>query len=396
MAFKVPLMASVSSSTASDTYFPLMNCQCTTNYTTEAIAETPFFEAGTISNLYVSVSTNSSGSSSSVFLRKNGANGNMSLSFGAGLTGRFFDNVNTDSISNGDVACTFLDRGGTLAVISIGAQYETNSGTIVNKVGCSSVSNFATGTAYYGFIGGIDSVTDNSAATTPRITVGATLKNFHAYSSSNARTNTTTFRTRINGSNGNLVVLFPASTAGLIKDETHSDTISPGNNLNIERVSASGSGTFTLNTFGFEIHYPSNEMNLFSCDNGGVSFSATTARYASGTGSFAASGNSTASTVRLYGSGKISDLYVNASANAATQPALIDVRLDNANAGIQATFPASTAGTVSNTVDSANFLNEDYLDIRYLKSTGTGATTIRWFSLKIVFDRLFKPYSFWF
>lgn len=398
MGFKVPLIAAISQSTAADGYFPLMNCQCSTNFTDEGSAETPFFVNGTLSNLYVSVFTNTSTGTSNVTLRKNGANGNMTLSFAAGLTGRFLDNTNTDSISNGDVACTFADRGGggNVQFGSVGAQYETSNGVIVNKVGISGSANFATGTAYYGFIGGVTSVSDNTAATTPRITAAGTIKNLHAYSNSNARTNITTFRIRLNGVDGNSVVTFAAGTTGLRTNSTNSDTLSASDNLNFSRFTAPGSGTFTLRHVGFEIHYPSTEMNIFSANLAGLSFSATTARYAIPSGSYSADGNSTLSTVRFYGSGRLSDFYINASANTGTQPALMDVRLNNTTVGVQATFPASTAGTVSNTADSAPFANEDYLDYRYLKSTGTGWATIRWFSLKVTFDRLFKPYSFWF
>lgn len=396
MAYKVPLIASVGPSTASDGYFPLMNCQAGVNFTGEASAETPFFEAGVLSNLFITVWANSSAGATNVYLRKNGANGNMTLSFAAGLTGRFFDNTNTDSIANGDVACTFVDKTGTGQVGQVGAYYATNSGIIVTKVGISGSSSFASGTGYLAFIGGMNSTSDNSATQTPRISVGGTVKNFHAYSNTNTRSNTTDIRTRLNGANGACVVTFPASTAGLLTDTTHTDSISPNDNLNFQRNTNTGSGTFTLRHIGFEIHYPANEMNLFSSAMGAVSFSATTARYAVPSGSFGANGGDTAAAVRLYGSGILSDFYVNASANAATAAVLMHVYKNAATTAVTATFAIATAGTISDTTNSVAFANTDSFDYRYLKSTGTGATSIRWFSLKVTFDRTFKPTAFWF
>jgi hypothetical protein len=288
MTAKVPLMATVSASTGVDSYFPLMNCRSDINLTDEASAQTPFFVDGVLSNLYVSVFTNASSGTSFARIRINGSNGNSVISIGAGINGRFFDNSSTDSISNGDVACTLMDRGGggNLQVGVIGAQYKTNSGVLINKVGVSGSTNYASGTSYTCFTGAIDTVSDNSAAATPRITVPGTIKNFHAYSNANTRSNVTTFRIRINGSDGNGVLSFAAGVAGLATNSSSSDAIIANDNLNTSRVTSTGSGAFTLRQMGFEIHYPAREINLFSNDSGGLSLNATAARYFIPSGSF--------------------------------------------------------------------------------------------------------------
>jgi len=391
MGYKVPLVAAVALNAATDGYFPLMNCQCSVNFTDEGSAETPFFEAGVLTNLFVTVWANASAGSTTVYLRKNGVNGNMSISIGAGLTGRFFDNTNTDTVSNGDVACTFVDKTGTTQIGLIGAYYETNSGVIVQKIGVSGSSNSASGTNYVGFIGGTDTVGDNNSATTPRISVAGTIKNFHAYSNANTRTNTTNIRTRLNGANGNCQVTFPASTTGLLTNSGSSDTLSISDNLNLVRVTNTGSGTFTLRHIGFEIHYPANEMNIFSADIGVVSFSATTARYAIPSGSYAARSSSGESDLRMYGSGIFSDMYINASANAATAAAVIHLFKNSATTSLTASFAIATAGTISDTSNTVSFANSDSFNYRYLKSTGSGATSIRWFSLKVTYDVVLPP-----
>lgn len=87
----------------------------------------------------------------------------------------------------------------------------------------------------------------------------------------------------------------------------------------------------------------------------------------------------------------MSDFYLNVLTNAATAAQLFDVRTNNSNTSIGVSVPITTTGTFSDTSNTHNFSNEDYLDYRYLKATGSGATVIRWFSLKVIFDSTFKP-----
>jgi hypothetical protein len=401
MGYKIPLFAAVGPSTTADGYAPMMNCAAPTNFTDEGSANTPFFEAGTLSNFTVNIWSNAATATSNFTLRKNSANGNQTIAVSAGGTGRFYDNTNTDTVANGDVVCSLLDRGGggNLQVGGIGSYYETDSGIIVNKIGASGSSGVATGTSYINFIGDFSGL-DNSAPLTPEITVAGTVKNFHAYSNTNTRTNVSTFRTRLNGADGNCVVTFAASSTGLRTDTTNSDSLAISDNFNYSRVTSAGSGTFTFRHIGCEIHYPANEFSLFTCDNGGVAITATTGRFFFPTGSFAGNGSeSSAPRVKLKGSGVLSDMYYNTSANTGTQAATVDVRLNGSSAAITDTLPASTSGTRSDTTNTATFADDDDLNYRYLKSLGTGTATFRWFSLKVTYDipvSDFTPQAIWF
>lgn len=398
MGYKTPVVAALLASTTSDGYAPMMSCMYNSNFTTESDAQTPYFVAGVLSNLVCNVWTNASTGTSTIKSRINGADGNMSLTFGAGITGRFFDNSNTDNVVNGDLVCTHLDRGGGAAmqIGQVGAFYTPNDGSLIYKVGVAGSSSFATGTGYIGFIGGLDSISDNSSATTPRITVPFTAKNFHAVSSSNGRSNTTIFDLRQNGSSTALGVTFPASTAGLQTDTANSVSISASDNINYRRVTNTGSGTFVIRQIGMELHYPANEMNLFSSDLGGTAISATTARYIVPNGSFGGTGSENPSTLPMYGSGTLSDFYYNVSASTTTAAATVDVRLGGSSTAITTTLAAGGTGTKSDTTNTATFTNGQYLNYRYLKPTGSGAATFRWFSIKVVYDIDFIPQAIWF
>lgn len=376
----------------------MMSCMCNSNFANEADAQTPYFVDGVLSNLMCNVWTNSSTGTSTIKSRKNGANGNMSLTFGSGITGRFFDNTNTDTVTNGDLFCTQLDRGGggAMQIGQVGAFYEPNDGSIIYKIGVAGAANWASGTGDFGFIGGLDSITDNNAAQVPRITVAATARNFHCVSGSNTRTSSTAVDVRKNGGTSALGVSFPASTAGIQTDTSSTLSIAASDNISYRRVTSAGSGTFAIRQIGMELHYPANEMNLFSSDLGGTTITATTARYIVPNGSFGGTGSENPSTLPLYGSGTLSDFYYNTSASTTTASATVDVRLNASSTAITTTLSAGEVATKSDTTNTATFTNGQYLNYRYLKPTGTGGPTFRWWSIKVAFDLNFKPQAVWF
>lgn len=389
MGHKVPLMAVAGTSSSNAVrYFPLMNCRADVLFADQGSAQVPFFEDGTLTNLFANPWTNAATGATDVTIEINGVDSALTLTIPSGGTGRYFDNTNTAAIVNGDVACTRVDKGGSgnLQMGVVGCQYETDSGIIVYKVGCSDSASFATGTAYLPMLGDMTAISDNSATQTPRITVAGTVKNLHAYSSSNGRTSVTNFRIRLNGANAGPVIGFPSATNGLQTDTANSASLSVSDNFSYQRVTSAGSGTFVLRHIGCEIHYPANEMNLFAMSATGIAYNAATPRYGTMTGSFSGNGNSAASTFRLYGSGTLSDFYLNVSANAATANARFIVQINETDTSIETTYASATTGTQSDTTNTEVFSNADYLNMAYRKPSGTGATTLRFMSIKVTFD----------
>lgn len=170
----------------------------------EALVNTPFFEDGTLALMAACSFANSAAGVTNVYSRVNGVDGNMTVSIGAAALGRFYDLVNSDTVVNGDTACWRIDRGGAVQFGYVGAYYETNSGVIVNKVGCMGSSNFATGTNWLAFIGSVaDAITDGSSQQCPTIDVACEAKAMWTYNSA-SRTNTVIFSDRINAGAGGL------------------------------------------------------------------------------------------------------------------------------------------------------------------------------------------------
>jgi hypothetical protein len=364
----------------------MMNTEAGTNILSEAFVNTPFFEDGVLSLMAVSVFTNTAAGVTNVYSRKNGADGNMTVSIPAAGTGRFYDLTNSDTIANGDNACWRCDRGGAVQFGYVGAYYETNSGVIVNKIGVMGTSNVATGTGHVAMIGAIsDAITDGSAAQCPTISVGCEAKNLWAYSSSNTRSSTSTISDRVNAGAGSLSVNFTPATAGL-QTASGTTTIAAGDEYNYQRVTSAGSGALTLTMIGVDLHYPANEFQLFSANMGGVGFNATTARYGIPSGAFSAAGNLNPSSILLYGSGKVKDLNLYIPTNVGTVAQIWDMIINGAVSSMTTTSGISATGLFTDLTNEPTFADGQNITLRYLKSSGSGATTLRWFTVTIEFD----------
>lgn len=87
--------------------------------------------AGTLRKLRVNILTNGRTTTSTVRLRKNGANGNMAVAIPAGTTGTRVDTVNSDILAAGDLISFTLQNGNgttTLDIHSIQMEFEAADG----------------------------------------------------------------------------------------------------------------------------------------------------------------------------------------------------------------------------------------------------------------------------
>ena len=87
---------------------------------TEAPKQLPFRDAGVISKFGLRVITNTTSTNTVVRLRKNGVNGNQSITISGGQTGEIIDNTNTDSIAAGDKISVQVVTPNTGTILLIG------------------------------------------------------------------------------------------------------------------------------------------------------------------------------------------------------------------------------------------------------------------------------------
>lgn len=200
----------------------------------------------TLSELFVRVITNGINGTTTVRTRKNGGNGNQSVSIPATDTGTFRDTVNTDALTNGNLFNYQVVTAGSvsaivLTIISCLLSTASNTTPIIGQTNSSETSGAAN--KYLPLMGGMETsqmeITEADVKYTFRVT--ATLSNLRI-SAENYHLNATTIRTRINGINGSLSVSVPTDTTGRYEDAGNSDNISIGDTVNIQEARGTGTG----------------------------------------------------------------------------------------------------------------------------------------------------------
>ena len=206
-----------------------------------------FKNACTLKHLQVNVQANSRNGTTTFRLRKNGADGNQTVSVSALATGWFEDTSNTDSISvNDDVnfSATTVTGGGNCVPQSITVAVETTDDS-TQFVVCADPSSpvpIIAGATKVGGLGGILPNSTNELAQQHTVGDQGRFSKLQVYVSSNGVTATSTLRLRINGANGNSVVSISASSTGLFEDTSNTDFAEPDDLINYQ-ITAGATGT---------------------------------------------------------------------------------------------------------------------------------------------------------
>lgn len=243
-----PLMAgpSVSYSTDSATfYLPIGGG--TPGTSLEADIEFLFRSSATLRNGAVNVRTNSRTTATTLTLRKNGANGAVTISISASGTGQFEDTTNSDSVADGDLCAWSLvtsTGGGTITVESVKIELETTDNRFYfascSRGGLSLSAGAATD---YGTLSG--TIAELASGTEARVQhwagSGFVLDRFNLVVQSNGLTASSTVRTRVNAANGAQLVSIGSGATGRFEDTSNRDIIQASDLVNVAfEVGATG------------------------------------------------------------------------------------------------------------------------------------------------------------
>ncbi|MCC7304765.1 MAG: hypothetical protein IT558_00740 [Alphaproteobacteria bacterium] len=200
--------------------------------TTEVNVAVPAPVDLTLSNLQVYVSSNARTTNTVFTSRNNGADGNQTITFGSGVTGFLEDTTNSDSVTAGNRFGLKRVTGtgtGTLTMNICGYKVVTDgSGFPLFASGqMDDTSNyFNVPFGNQGNYGATESVVTWPAA------IALTVSKLAVSVSANSSSTDTAYKVRDNGSDGTVVATITASTAGVFRDTTHSDSIAAGETLN--------------------------------------------------------------------------------------------------------------------------------------------------------------------
>lgn len=346
-----------------------------TNITTETPAQIPFRSAGTISLLGIRVSANTLTGTSTLTLRKNTANGNQTVSIGAGLTGYFEDTVNTDTVVAGDLINYQLAAGTGTSIIfrSIGTIFSATTGTVLHyRAGGGHNFTGVSATTYSVIAGGLSfQTTEANTQTTARSSF--TLRNMAVYVTANARSSATTVQSRKNGANGALVITIPLATTGLFEDTTHSDSLVSGDLFNTTTVLGLGVGGCNIQHISCEaFNSVSPTLSFVIGDQPSAQNSALT-RFipVQGTNNTANTENSISTKSNM--TTVLSNLAIFVTANTLDGSSTVVIRKNSATGYMLLTIPSTITGFFEDTTHTDLVLPADTVSVRIVTAGTTGS-----------------------
>lgn len=242
------------------------------------------------------------------------------------------------------------------------------------QLGCSSAAttyDLPSVTQFIGFFGPpiADGVV-TEANTQLKNRGGTLLRNFQVRVSANARTNSSDFRTRINGANGNGLVQFAAGVTGIVVDDTNTDVLADGTLFNasitldtgVEDLNVTGVSVLAQN-----INSPKNDLALYTSSARAAS---ATANYMALGGNNSLTATTTEASTQLQPGfrGRVMNLRCYVSANTYTGSATLTLRKNGA-ALISLSISALATGWQENTVDVGTFEPTDSLNYEIVGGT---------------------------
>lgn len=226
---------------------------------TDTSSQFKFKTAATLKNGAVYVSANARTSSTLIYSRINGANGNILLTIPATTTGLFEDTTHSDAISTNDLVNCLLVSGtgsgesltvswfGYEATATNKAHFLVSTSQLTNNIN-KSLTRFP---ALAGNV--ITAATESLVACLARTTMK--LSNLECYVYVNTITASSTIRSRKNSADGNQLITIPASTSGYFEDSTNTDSIVATDKINFEIITGGTGTAMALNNVGVLADY---------------------------------------------------------------------------------------------------------------------------------------------
>lgn len=365
-------------------FLSISNAQNPSATGTEAQRQIKAKFAGVYSGLRVRVNTNSlSTATTTIVFRKNGANGNQTVSIPAGATGVFEDTTNSDTIADGDFFSLSVSTasGGTGTINTNLIQMRVSKTVGIQQImaGSGVPSTATASTSYFGAFGGtlVNATTIAEARKQPVVRASSTLANMQLYVISNGRSTDTLLRSRKNGANGNMLITVPAGATGYFEDTTNSDSLAAGDNFNYAFTTGTGAGTISWSTISAFLTPTGTIMTplLAASNNATVTFAVGTLFHPFG-GSILGTIASEANAYTKYNySATLSNLFLSVSANTHTGTRTINFRKNGANGNQTFTISAGATGYFEDTTNTDAVVANDLVNMQLSGGT-TGVLSV--------------------
>jgi hypothetical protein len=359
--------------------------------TTEANANQTVYSAGTLSMFTVNLSANLVAAVSTFRIRKNSANGNQVVTTLSATSGQYKDTSNTDAVVANDIVdVSFVAGSGTntVTVASITTLFDATTDTVTklsyNHATLNNSAYNGNGTTSYVPIHGYMPPSGNSIITTEadgQAVVGnaGTFRNMSMNLTTNARAVVDTLRFRKNGANGNQVVSTTASTSGIYRDSSNTDTVAAADKVNYALTNGAAATTKTVAYFACEFVSTATSPAISFYSTAPVTSTLPTQAKAT-TNNYSIAGRDISNTAEAQTQIKLPDAFTFAylaiivNANPITAASTLRFRKNGANGNLVVSITASTAGTFTDTTHSDSCVADNLVNLQLV--TGANATAV--------------------
>ena len=344
----------------------------------EAGRQITYHSAGVASDFHAVVSANATTTDSTIITRLNGANGSQLLTIAGGTTGEFEDDVNTDTIADGDEYNYLITVGATstLTLSFVGHSFAATTNT-VKRMGGDERGMSTASTVFYRNVIAQKFFNTTEAHVQNRFETAGTLKNFLLNVGANARSTDTVFVSRINGADGNQTLTIAGGATGIAEDTTNTDTIADEDLVNFKATTGTGTGEINVSmAFDFET---TNNKFLYSSVTLLNNTMARNSTIYSWISSRIDVGNTTeandASDAQF--AMTLSELSAYVSANGISSgDTTVRTRVNAGNGNQSLTIAAATTGEFSDASNSDTIAVADEINYSIVTGVGSGSQTI--------------------
>ena len=387
--------ASTNTVGAGPSYAPFASTQLVHN-ATEAAVQIPVYTNGIVRNLRVGVGVIGASTTHVIRLRKNGANGNLSVTCNA--TGVFTDTTNTDTIISGDLVDYSTTRtvgAGTITINSISGEFYNEDGSTIT--GTTGTGNFSAGAVQGMGMGG--EVAGTNVNHRCFVFSNTILKNLAAYVTANTLNAGTTYVFPVSAITTNLSLVpslrltIPAGVTGLFTDTTDIYRTLDASRWYIEVWnSGSATGTSTFSTVTTHVlpddskvaYYTGRGVIALSTNNTIIPVMGSILNNATPSGSYQ---------VRIPQNCVLypDDMAIGIASNTLNGASNVTLQVNGVSSALSASIPALTAGTLT-AGGNPVFLQTGDL-VNYIFTTlGTGNASLRMITTYLTVDK-FEPSS---
>lgn len=366
-------------------YFPVGQQEIETGHTTESVMQVTMRAAGVFSNLLIKILTNNRTGASTLRLRKAAANANSVCSITAATTGTFEDTVNTDTVTAGDKwnYQLVVGAGGTTFTHGALSQlfaattntywYQANNGGFA-QTDASATENQTLAALQPGLVGG-----PTEANTQYKVKTTCTHKHLMASISANARTATTTVRSRKNTANGAMLVSIGSTATGVIEDTVNTDSLVSGDLVSLQVITGVGTQSITIDLLGSGIESTNSTTPIINA-GGSASVTSGTTTYAPLGGRMFTSTTESNNQTKIQYATTLSNLACHVSSNGLNSTgSTFRSRKGAANGAQSVSIGTSATGHFEDAVNSEALISTDLADFQLVAGTGGSP---------IVFDHL--------